>query len=630
MFKHLEEKIYLLNKSKALIPFLIALLFALFLAYFNFLEYSSYQYTQFDLGVGYRTLYNFHASYHLYNWPFPPIETPHTFSKLIYVPLSFTLYIYNSPLTFLFDQIIMISLGGVALFYISRLITNDYKLSVVIETIYFLYPATYGFMTQGGNFMVFFEPLLLIGYFFYLRENKLLTFILFVLISITNAFAPLILIVLLSIPYLSKLLLFLKKEWKSRFALKVSLDISEINAQKWKFVLLLIPASIFTIILSLYGVNVLIGAARLDTAQAVSSSGWSNIFGLIFTNFSEKFNFFNEVFQPLLYLPLLTLYAFPILIYILLAWYSNQSIYYDMLPRQYTFLFAGLLFISLVYSIKKLTPNKKIKRIIGLLIIITTIISFALYSPFCVSNIQNGSFADKSTITPLEKNLTESLALIPLNSSVLTQNDIVQVMNRREVYFPGYYSGQPVNYAIFAPPGQYGIENPASGFSENLANQFAINESYGLYVRLGNIEIYKLSYNGPPVMFSKEIISGKSAFASETGISNNIITFSTPFTQLSPGYYNISFYGTTTSSASLISGNIIGNLTMLGSDGYYAHYSHIQVILLENNSQLSFSITVYMKVFDYYALNLNFNLAAGTYIAYNGTTSYSVTSVVTM
>ena len=587
-------------------PFLFALLFVVIIGYFNFLEYGAYGYTQFDLGVGYRTLYNFHVSYHLYNWPFPPIETPQTFSKLIYVPLSFTLYVYNSPLTLLFDQIILISLGGIALFYTTKLITDDYKLSIAIEIVYFLYPATYGFMTQGGNLMVFFEPLLLMGYFFYLRGNKLMTGILFILASITNAFAPLILMVLLALPYLSGFFYFLKTEFMSRFTLKISVNRSRIKNEMWKIIVFIFPLTIFIMSLALYGVSTLVGAARLVTASTAGSSASTSFLGGIFENFSVKLNFFNEVFQPLLYLPLLTLYSFPVLIYLLIAWYSNKITYYDVLPRQYSFLFTGILFISLVYSIKRITPNRKIKDVIGVLIIITTIVSFALYSPFSVGNFQSGSLANDSTITPLEKNLTESLGLIPLNSSVLTQNDIVQVMNRQEVYFPGYYSGQAVDYAIFAPPGQYGIENPFSGFYENLANKFANNSAYGLYVKLENVEIYKYSYTGTPVRFSSEILSGtlSNIIRSELGLGGTTFSISGIF--LSPGYYNLSLNGYFVSNGSQLNTTYSSNFTLNGTNGISDQITaHFNGTTANNNLETLWS-SIHINDFATYSIYLNF------------------------
>ncbi|MHB8371729.1 MAG: DUF2079 domain-containing protein [Thermoplasmataceae archaeon] len=595
--------------------------------YFNLLLYNSFQYTQFDLGVSYRTLYNFHVSYHFYNWPSPPIETPQTFSKFIYVPLSLSLYIYNSPFMLLFDQILLISIGGLAVFGISKAILKDTRISLLIELAYFLYPATYGFMTQGGNFMVFFEPLLLSGYYFYIKGRKFSSLVLFILASITNAFAPLILISILILPYLVRLLKLIKK---TLFQKGIIIDISPSLIKKniLELSIFIIPIFIFILSLKLYGFNALYGSTRLGSPSTLTSSSSNSIVHRITENFSEKLNFFGEVFQPFLYLPLLTIYAIPILIYLLIAWYSNQFFYYDILVRQYPFLFAGIVFISLIFSLKKLKLNSKNLKKIVILIIISSLVSFATSSPFNVGNIQSGNIKYEITETPLEINLTKAFNLIPINSSVLIQNDIVQLMNRKYVYFPGYYENQVVQYAIFAPRGVDGLTSATPSFSSKLANQFANNNSYGLYVKIGNMEIYKLGYTGPLVLFSNEKISGISTLHVERKAKFTNLTYSESSIQLSPGFYNYSVEDKVNSSVNLTSRNISVNITMIGTNKYVANYtSKFRFVILTNNSIVIYGL-LNVKNFDYYTLNFQVEFSnSNTNINYNFIPYYSINSV---
>lgn len=600
------------------IPLIPALLFIFIVGYFNFLEYSSYHYTQFDLGINYRTLYNFHVSYHFYNWPFPPIETPQTFSKLIYVPLSFTLYLYNSPLTLLMDQILFISIGGIAVFKISKMVLDDFWLSVLIEIIYFLYPATYGFMTQGGNLMVFFEPFLLIGYYFYIRGERVKTIIFFFLASISNSLAPLIIITVLAMPYFARLIEFIWKEVRTRGKLKINLNLRFSSKHAWELVIFLVPLLVLAMSIKLYGIGTLYEASRLGSPSTVTSSG--SIFQAITENFGQKIGFLNNVFQPLLYLPLMSIYAIPIMAYLMVAWYSNQTVYYDMLVRQYPYLFAGIVFISLIFAIKKLKISPKNMKKIAVLVIVSSTVSFALHSPFSVSNFQSGAIANDLAITPIEKNLTNAFELIPMNSSVLIQNDIVQLMNREHVYFPGYYNGELVQYAVFAPSDQCGIQNPYAGFSASLGNQFANNASYGIYVRLGSVEIYKLHYTGLPVMFSKETLKGTSNFA-----SNN---FSTEFITLSPGYYNLSFVGNNLSTTHSIHNNLTEAIvTMLESDGKILTFTTNFSIFTSKNG-IIFSALIDIKNFDSYAITTHIELGTNNNLTFIGQTYYSISSVI--
>ena len=607
-------------------PLIPALLFILYVGYYNFLEYNSYRYTQFDLGVNFRTLYNFHVYYHLYNWPNPLIETPQTFSKLIYIPLSFTLYVYNSPVTLLVDQILCISVGGIAVFSISKKVLGDFWSSLFVEIVYFLYPATYGFMTQGGNFMIFFEPFLLIGYYYYIRRKWVRTIIFLSLASISNPLAPLIILTTIAIPYLTRVVEFIIGKISTSEGLKTNYSLRFSNGWVWQLLIFLIPLLVFALSLKLYGIDTLYGAARLGSISTVTSSG--SILHSLTENFGQKISFLNDVFQPLLYLPLMSAYAIPILIYLLIAWYSNQIIYYDMLPRQYPYLFAGVVFISLVYAVKRLKVNPKTMKKIAVLIIVSSTVSFALYSPFSIGNFQSGAVANNSTITPLEKKLTSAFELIPMNSSVLTQNDIVQLMNRQEVYFPGYYNNETVQYAVFAPPGQYGIQNSYAGFSSVLGDKFASNASYGMYVRLGNVEIYKLDYTGLPVMFSQENFTGTSSFYKDVAASYTNIAFSTGFITLSPGYYNISFKGAVNTSTFLSSGSILGNVVLLGADGMSSNSTTIFSVSLSSGN-IIFRGHIYIKNFDSYAINVHFNHEPRKSLTYVGSPYYYLKSTLT-
>lgn len=610
------------------LPLIPALLFIVLIGYFNFLEYSSYQYTQFDLGVGYKTLYNFHVSFHLYNWPNPIFETPQTFSKLIYIPLSFTLYIYNSPLTLLFDQIIVIAVGGVTVFYISKQLIGVYLISLVIEIVYFLYPSTYGFMTQGGNLMVFFEPFLLMSYYFYTRNKNVTASVFIVLASISNSMAPLILIVLFMIPYLSKLITFIKDEFISLDKTSIHTKVKIGKEQVWHIFFFIIPLLFFLMSLKLYGISALFSAARLGNLSTTVSLTSGSIFQAITENFSFKLSFLNTVMGPLLYLPLLSIYSLPILVYFILSWYSNQTIYYDILTRQYPYLFAGFLFISIVHVFRGLQSNQEATRKITILLIISSLISFTLLSPFSIGNLQSGAVNNEITVTPLEKNLTAAFNLIPMNASVLAQNNIVQLDNRQYFYFPGYYNNETVQYAVFAPPSPGGLQAKISfaGFSSSLGNQFAHNASYGLYVRLGNVEIYKLHFVGSPVMFSEETLNGTSSFYTQRSQLNTSASFGTGLTYLSPGSYNLTFGVRVSTNSTLTSKNLTGQLTILGSDGNVTVSNSSFLESISQSNFLTFSGKIFIENFDSYYISLGVTIAQTENIKFIGLPDYSIVS----
>ena len=626
MFSRQKSISFLRKLMLYIAPIIPVLLFIIIIGYFNVLLYYSYHYTQFDLGIGYRTLYNFHTSYHLYNWPNPPIETPETFSKLIYIPLSFTLYIYNSPLTLLFDQIIFIAIGGWTIFFISRQLTNNFKLSLIIEIIYFIYPSTYGFMTQGGNLMVFFEPFLLLSYYFYIKNNKVMTVLFILFASITNFLAPLIIISLLSLPYLSKFYSFIKKVIKSKGAGGIKNNLKFSKELPWHISFFVIPLLLFLISIKLYGFNNLMSDSRIYNLNTTFGSSGGNFLLSIADNFSLKLSFVNTVMGPLLYLPLLSIYSLPIFVYFLFSWYSNQTIYYDILRRQYPYLFAAFLFISLIHVFKNFNFNKKTLKKIAILIIISSIISFALNSPFSVSNFQSGNIHNDITITPLESNLTKAFNLIPMNASVLVQNGIVQLDNRPNVYFPGYYNNESVQYAVFIPftPG-FGVPS-YSGFNQTIANEFANNASYGMYVRLANIEIYKLHFVGSPAMFCQEKLYGIGNFYTQSSQSHLNYSFQTDYVELSPGSYNLTFMEKVSSDSNLTSKGITGKISIMGSNGYVLGYNSTFFESSNIGNFAVFSGKIIIKNFDSYYISLGIQNSDTGNLTFLGNPEFTILS----
>ena len=184
----------LLKKS---IPVSFTIAFILALSYFNYKLYTNNYYTIFDLGLGYRVAYLFSTTFQPVGWPIPhALVSAKPYTKLFYMVIGLSLLAYNSPFTVLVDQTIVIGFGAYALFNISYLKTKSYFASIGMQIAYFLYPSTYGYMTQGGDYMVYLEGLMLISYLFYLKDRKLMFLLFASLAAITNTWAVPILFLL--------------------------------------------------------------------------------------------------------------------------------------------------------------------------------------------------------------------------------------------------------------------------------------------------------------------------------------------------------------------------------------------------------------------------------------------------
>lgn len=526
---------------------------------------QSYNYTLYDLGVSYRLMYLFAYHHTIIYYGQDIIYDPLPFSKFIFIPLSISLFFYNNIFTPLLLQIIVIASGGYAVFRISQIKTKNMFISVLIELSYFLYPSTYGFMTHGGNFQVFLEGFILIGYMFYLEGKKVQSFLAFALASITNMWAPAIVLAFLFIDFLTRHDIF---NIKTNKYIKKNLHTIIINLlcrkKDFIFYIFILFFNIIIFIQTVHfagGLYTLISSSRVSSASlGVTSSGpISSIYQNILSNYgSIKLPFFFKELFPVIFIPLLTPYFILILLYFLVSWTSSASSYYSVL-QQYPYLFASFIFIGTAHFFGNITKDKnniQIAKKIAVLLLIASIVSFALYSPFSVNNFENGTVEKEIHVTKFDKDLSYGLSLIPSHASVFIQNDLPQLMNREQVYMPGYYNNQTVGFAVIIPYGFSPTSDVFGGYSQYWAEHFQDNSSYGIYEQISGAIIYKLNYSGKPVYsvpYTNTILPGENSLNGNGKIINHVFIMSNftniyhnsmwggGYITLSPGKYNFTF-----------------------------------------------------------------------------------------
>jgi uncharacterized membrane protein len=548
----------------------IPVIFELLLGYYNYLMVQSYNYTVFDLGLGYRLMFLFYHS-HTVIWNggtnilYPSIA----YSKLVFIPLSLVLFLNHSIYMLLLMQITVISIGGYALFGISKIKTGSYAVAVSLEFMYFLYPATYGFMANGANYMGYLAGFILIGYLLYLKKRYYSSSVLFLLAAISNTWGPLIVIVfivtdlianfdirkiLVSKHIMSKIRLYAKSNWAENLFLL--------------FVLLSSAVILAVVIFLEGGISGALGNSRLAPISPISTTGvGSNFLNQYLTGFGNiKLPFLNDILYPFLYVPATTIYFVPVLIYLLLIWSTNSNItgIYEVISQHYSVIFISFIFIGTVHFFEKIRKELKsgtfIRKLLFIMII-SSLVSFALNSPFSVNNFQSGSVQKLSTVSQFDSDLTYGLSLIPMNSTVFIQNDIPQLMNRANVYSAGYYNNETVNYAVIIPFGFSPISTAFSGYSLYWADHFQDNQSYGIFEEIENAYVYKLGYIGAPVYFvpmCKTITVGTDGFepVNTAKSSNGYIVVSNVtsgetiwdggYTNFYPGTYRITYEMKTT------------------------------------------------------------------------------------
>ena len=481
----------------------VAVIFTVLMAWYNFLMVESYNYTVFDLGLNYRLM-----SLLIFNHlvllkpPLNILYPPHPLGKMAFVPLSVGLLIYNSVFTILLEQILVISAGGYALFRITNIKTGNTFASIILEVSYFLYPATYGFMAHGGNIQIFFPGFLLIGYLFFTEKRIIPSLLAFFLASITNFVAPFIVMAFLLFDWVANIEMKKVKPFRPVGSFFRSLFWMVCKQREGTFFYLFMFA--FEILFGFFdfiyvgGTSGILNNSRLTGFNSTSLTG-----NLLEDMGTYKIPFFYQVFSPVMFLSLLTPYSVIVIVYFVLTFASNTGVYY-MITQQFSSLFYSFVFIGTVHFFRNRFTGVDIKKMansILVLVLVSSIFSFAIYSPFSVSNFQNGTIQEMGYVSQFDNELTAGLSLIPDNASVFIQNDIPQLMNREMVYMPGYYDNQTVDFAVIIPFGFSPLSKIYGGYDPYWGNMFQHNSSYGVYEYIQGAVIYKLYYSGHPVIY---------------------------------------------------------------------------------------------------------------------------------
>lgn len=532
-------------KKADILAIIVSAIFFILLFSFVRVLYLNYNFTVFDLGINFRTEYLFIHTHTLINWPYSSdIITPSTYGKLIYVVLSPFFLIWDSPQMFLLIVVLSVSAGSFFLYKILYVKTSSYTLSFLSQFLYFLYPGVYGFIPNGGNFIIFISTFILASYYFFTTRRFKLALMFLLLGSITGPFSPIIILMF----YLVELLIIKYKKLLTKirnffFSKNKKPVVSSYNAMPSFFIpgIVLICSAILSITLVMVPLSTLIPTTfTLTRGTNEGSTLIISLFQNLLSNATLKVQFFEELLQPFLYLSILSPYGLLIVGYFLLASITN---YYPYLAfvEHYTFMVMPFVFIGMAYNIQMLSKKKAIIKKIMTAIIIASLFSFFIYSPLSLSNIQNGTLNEELHQTPIQKDLTAAFGKIPLNASVFTQNSFPQLMNRKVVYMPGSYFDQKVDYAVIDPYGIAPMSSPFIGFNSTCANFFADNSSYGLFEFVAGISIFKFQWDHNPILnvpFYQNITIDKTISGNEMPTP----AYAGPYEYYPPGEYEMSYF----------------------------------------------------------------------------------------
>ena len=577
-----------------LISLIITVVSSFLIGWFFLTLYNGFNFYVVDLGYNYHELFLFYHTHILAGWPYQFPRTPFN-GSLIYAILSPLVFFYNSPASFVAFETVWISIGSYFLFRIARYETGSVGWAFLLQFIYILFPSNYGMITNGPEFEIMLSTFLLMGYYFFRRGNYYTSAVIGILGATTSFVSPVIIALLFAIED------FRSEGYSYRLlmrALRKKNKILENLPSSYKYSLLILIVGLVGVMILVFittpGLSNLFNfyLNRTGTTQVTGSTGsFAYHFLSNFTmDGSVKLSYLYGILSGFLFIPLISPYALLIIPFFIVIFYGNFLPYYDVMSH-YNFLFSAFLFLGFVYNIRKIRWNRSGVRKFMIVLILAMLLSFLLYSPFSVTNIQDGTLHSELSVTPVDNYLNTAFTDIPDNASVFSQKAFPQLTNRMFFYMPGSYDNQTVDYAVITPLPVASLPlQDYVGFSSFWAQHFLQNSSYGIYESISSVTIFKLNYHSRPILFIPLVINYTIDSSLKPGISYQQRVFTGNYSYLPPGEYRLTYFIKINGSSSSLTSADIYEITSL-SNGTIIPTSPSSVTSLQaTGNELEYSV----------------------------------------
>lgn len=452
-------------------------------------------------------------------------------------------YFKNAEILLLVFQSIFLGFSAIPIYLVSRIELGNRLESILIGCSFLLYFPLSGINWFAFHFQAMFIPLFLTGYYFYKRGNVKLS-ILFLVMAGSVKFPFYIFILIFALIETVTLVY----KWKNKQEI-ISFK------QKLSYLIFLSTESIFFLLLGYFMI-----INHNTTTQIYLHTSSSSYLVYLQSSYS-KFITLVLIFSPLLFLPFMSkkwlLLYFP---FIFLIIYSTNSGYFfpSLFHSQYTSFIIPFLFLGLIDSLHNFPSSKTInqdsstipKRSVNLneilitrrkliLTVFVLILIFAIfyqpYGPLNTFSPDNFNLVDQTQYNMTQYNyFEETVSLIPINSYVLMQNNMPELLPRQLSYnmtilnvgltpfapnlsirevvnnsFPRLILGNKwinvkIDYAIGdAYTSNYFFASyPGSPSMYNFLQVLYNSSLYGIYAQEGSVILLKRGYTGSPMLYS--------------------------------------------------------------------------------------------------------------------------------
>lgn len=463
----------------------IIIINTLIYSFLDYLKYSSYGASVFDLGLAAQTLYNVtHVGINASNL---------VINKLIYIPLGLIYALYPVPVALQYIQAFIISLGALPIYLISRELTGRKGISLAFAILWILYYPLGGVFWFDFHFMSFFPTLFLLGVYFYFKGRTSYSLLFLILASITDFLSPVI-VAFFAIYVMNRdFNLHGTNPYRNRLSMPI----------------LVITFAIFLLIVYYYGPGYFLDylSKQILTYNPAGSPVEATIL--------YKVGYFLYLLLPLFFLSLAGIeFLLTMVPYIALALVNSYYPYVNTMLYQYPSLTSASVFVAAVIGVSRLLKGKKVKisyrnvKKIAVALIAFNIFLAAFLSP--VGNLFTQSHEGKVITTYfagmgenynsksyMEYNsnfsyLNSAPHYVPAGSSILIQDNMPQMVQ-------DYNWTLPFEYNYSTPSEYVAIDTYSADFthfylgkngSRNMmymVNGFLNNSSYSIIDQFGGV-----------------------------------------------------------------------------------------------------------------------------------------------
>jgi uncharacterized membrane protein len=423
---------------------------------------------------------------------------------------------FQSPLTLLAFQSLIISLAALPIYWIGRDKLHSKVWGLVFSSAFLLHPGVHSMNCFDFHVQAFI-PLFFTMAFYYLDSQKWLRGIMFAVLTLaTIEFAP-VLVLALAV-YLFLRLAFRREQLSRMVTLKRMIIPTGLAVGSVLWFLISFQV--------MYNINPLKSVGlpgNWDLWGRSMSEVILNVIGNpvmalgLLVNPIDKVYYVFSTMAPVFFLSFLAPFEFLLVVpWLFAALLSQYSPYYQYY-YQYFGLMAGQIFIAAIYGARNLLRPPKVSlnvRVISgiekklmLFVVLLSIISALAISPLGLPSLTTRRIEMNSHIQMLH----EILNLIPSNASVATQNDILpHLAQREEISVLGWPKQSTVDsldadYIIVdikSPHFLYGpstaLMSPADALVVLMANE-NMSRKYGMVAYEDGILLLKKDYHGEAV-----------------------------------------------------------------------------------------------------------------------------------